>query len=54
METEYCYNCDTEAVAYVDWRLPNGEIKRTYMCRPCKDAFEFGQSIPHNEAQELD
>lgn len=47
-EPVYCFNCDTEAIFYVDWVdwKPYGkDIKRTFMCQTCADAFEFGQSI---------
>jgi len=44
-EIIYCYNCDNEAVVYVDWNYADGlgPMKRTFMCRTCADAFEFGQ-----------
>ena len=50
IEPVYCFNCDSEAVVYVDWRYSGASITskthRTFMCRVCADAFEFGQSIP--------
>lgn len=44
-EPVYCFNCDNEAVVYVDWAY-YGEpstFHRSFMCRTCADAFEFGQ-----------
>jgi transcriptional regulator NrdR family protein len=43
-EPEYCFNCENEATHFVDWRISEKfDIKRTYMCRTCLNAFEFGQ-----------
>jgi hypothetical protein len=48
-ESVYCFNCDNEAVVYVDWRYsgsPESETHRSFMCRTCADAFQFGQITP--------
>jgi len=50
-EPVYCFNCDNEAVVYVDWRYTGSKMlepHRTFMCRTCADAFEFGQCTPEH------
>jgi len=43
-ELEYCFNCDSEAVCYVDWKgTLSGEIHRSFMCQTCRNAFELGR-----------
>jgi hypothetical protein len=60
IEPVYCFNCDNEAVVYVDCSYPNVEsLHRTFMCRTCADAFEFGQCTSEgvhsiDELEELD
>ncbi len=46
-EPEYCFNCDNEAIVYVDWTYSDSfpETHRSFMCRDCANAFEFGQSV---------
>lgn len=46
-EPVYCFNCDNEAVAYVDWTYSDSVpgTQRTFMCRTCANAFEFGQCV---------
>lgn len=54
-EPEYCFNCDNEAVVYVDWTYSGAlpDTHRTFMCQTCEDAFEFGQCVS-NEVHSID
>jgi Fe2+ or Zn2+ uptake regulation protein len=47
IESVYCFNCDNEAIVYVDWTYSDAspETHRSFMCRTCADAFEFGQCV---------
>lgn len=55
IETEYCFNCDNEAIVYVDWTYSDAlpDTHRTFMCRICADAFEFGQCT-HEDTHSLE
>lgn len=50
-EPKYCYNCDSEATVYVEWKNKEGVTLRTYMCSTCCDAFELGQCTPEPAVQ---
>jgi len=45
-ESEYCYNCDSEATFFVTWKDGSGVTHTTYMCSTCCNAFELGQCTP--------
>jgi hypothetical protein len=45
-ESEYCYNCDSEATFFVMWKDGSGVTHTTYMCSTCCNAFELGQCTP--------
>lgn len=44
-EPIYCFNCDAEAIYYVEWKPYGKNIKHTFMCQTCAQAFELGQTI---------
>jgi len=45
-EPEYCFNCDSEATVFVEWKNKDGVPMCTYMCTTCSYAFELGQCTP--------
>ena len=53
-DDKYCFNCDAEAVTYIEWRTGSGEIARTFMCLTCYEAFQFGQANPETSTFDIE